>query len=156
MTKTSVSKIKKLHDRLVPSLQDLFLLIFRIHWGFAFIQTGYGKFIHFERTRGFFESLQIPFPSVNVLMAASTELFGGALILLGLGAYIVPIPVIFTMLVAYGTAHPDGLKSLLDYPNIDPFLQAEPFMFLLTAVIVFLFGPGRLSVDYLLGKKGHR
>jgi uncharacterized membrane protein YphA (DoxX/SURF4 family) len=29
-------------------------------------------------------------------------------------------------------------------------------MFLLTAVIVFLFGPGRLSVDYLLGKKGHR
>ena len=156
MTMIPISKIRKLHDKVAPSLQDLFLLIFRIHWGFAFIQTGYGKFMHFERTRGFFESLNIPFPSMNVFMAAATELFGGALLLLGLGSYVVPVPVMFTMLIAYVTAHPDDLKSLLDYPNIDPFIQAEPFMFLLTSVLVFLFGPGKISADYLLSKKAPR
>jgi uncharacterized membrane protein YphA (DoxX/SURF4 family) len=33
-----------------------------------------------------------------------------------------------------------------------PFLQADPFFFLLTAVIVLVFGPGVISVDWLLKK----
>lgn len=153
MRTLNVQIISKVHDKVAAPLKDLFLLAFRVHWGYAFTQTGLGKFNNFERTRGFFESLGIPAPSLNVFMASSTELLGGALLLIGLGSNIVPIPVMFTMIIAYITAHPDGLKSLLDYPNIDPFIDAEPFMFLLTAMLVFLFGPGRISVDYFMKKK---
>lgn len=153
MSTINAQSISKAHDKVATPLKDLFLLAFRVHWGYAFIQTGLGKFNNFERTRGFFESLGIPAPALNVFMASSTELVGGTLLLLGLGSNIVPIPVIFTMIIAYLTAHPEELKSLLDYPNIDPFLSAEPFMFLLTAVMVFLFGPGRISVDYWISRK---
>jgi hypothetical protein len=32
----------------------------------------------------------------------------------------------------------------------DKFVKADPFPFLLTALIVFVYGPGRFSVDALL------
>ncbi len=35
----------------------------------------------------------------------------------------------------------------------DKFTGADPFLFLLTSVIIFLFGPGALSLDHLIDKK---
>jgi putative oxidoreductase len=47
--------------------------------------------------------------------------------------------------------HRDELGQILSDTN--KFTEAAPFLFLLASVIVFAFGPGRLSVDALLGKK---
>jgi putative oxidoreductase len=131
--------------------QDLLLLVMRLYWGWSFFQTGKGKLINFERTTKFFRSLDIPFPEINVAMAASTEMIGGLLLVVGLGSKIVPIPLIVTMLVAYATAHQTELLGILS--DTDSFTEAAPFLFLLTSLIVFLFGPGRLSLDYLLAKR---
>lgn len=133
--------------RLIPYLQDGFLLLIRIHWGTGFFKAGYGKFMHLDRTVSYFQTLGLPFPTVQVLLAATVELIGGVLLCVGLGSRLVPLPLIFTMIVAYATAHGDALQSLALYPSIKPFLSANPFLFLLASLIVLLFGPGRLSLD---------
>lgn len=133
---------------LLAELQHVFLLIIRLYWGWQFILTGRGKFLNIDRTIGFFSSLGIPFPELNVYMAAGTEFLGGACLLLGLGARIVNIPLIGTMVVAYLTAHTEELMSI--YSDPDKFLQAPPFLFMFVALIVLLFGAGKYSLDRLI------
>jgi hypothetical protein len=67
----------------------------------------------------------------------------------------VTIPLIFTMLVAYLTQHIDELQplwTLRDDGSYNPatFFKAAPFPYLLTALIVLLFGPGAFSIDGLI------
>jgi putative oxidoreductase len=118
-------------------LRDIILLIIRAHWGYAFFLAGLGKFRNFERTAKFFDSLGIPLPELNAYLAAGTEMFGGLFLLLGLGSRLVPLPLIFTMAVAYGTAHTKELSALLSYPDSDAFFEAAPFLFLFAALLVF-------------------
>ena len=130
-------------------LQPLFLLIIRLYWGWQFFETGKGKLSDIPKVTGFFQTLGIPFPGLNAYLAGSAECFGGLLLLLGLGCRITTIPLIITMIVAYITASPEVVKHIFSKP--DDFVTADPFLFMLTAVIVFLFGPGPLSLDGLIG-----
>jgi putative oxidoreductase len=130
------------------SLQSVFLLIIRLYWGWQFFQTGMGKLENITKITSFFQGLGIPFPTVNAYLAGSTECFGGLCLLLGLGSRLITIPLIFTMIVAYATAEREALFSIFTDP--DKFTGADPFLFMMTAIIVFLFGPGFISVDRLL------
>lgn len=132
-------------------LRSPFLLIIRLYWGWQFFQTGKGKLMNLDRTAGFFASLHIPAPKLNAIAAGSVECFGGLLLLLGLGGRIVPLPLIFTMIVAYATSEQEAVHALTSDP--DKFVSAAPFLFLLAAVIIFVFGPGKLSLDALFAKK---
>jgi putative oxidoreductase len=131
--------------------QDIFLLAIRLFWGWGFIQTGLGKFRNFSQTVEFFTSLNIPAPEVNVAMASGTELLGGACLLLGLGGRIMTVPLLFCMGVAYATADREALVGVFADP--DAFMQATPFLFAFSTLIVLLFGPGRFSVDALIHRK---
>jgi putative oxidoreductase len=144
-------KLNGLLATLAGWLRPLFLLIIRLYWGWSFFQTGKGKLMHLDRTAGFFESLHIPAPKLNALAAGTTECVGGLLLLLGLGGRVVPVPLIFCLVVAYLTAESDALHAIFSDP--DKFTGADPFLFLFAAVIVFIFGPGRLSLDALFFKK---
>jgi putative oxidoreductase len=53
--------------------------------------------------------------------------------------------------VAYWTADRDALNAIVSDP--DKFVTAAPFLFLLAGLIVLAFGPGKLSLDALLGGK---
>jgi putative oxidoreductase len=53
--------------------------------------------------------------------------------------------------VAYATAESEALKAVTSNP--DKFTEAAPFLFLLAALIVFIFGPGRFSLDAIFGRK---
>jgi putative oxidoreductase len=55
------------------------------------------------------------------------------------------------MLVAYVTADNEALRAVFSEP--DKFTGAAPFLFLLASVTVFVFGPGKLSLDKLLFKQ---
>jgi putative oxidoreductase len=134
----------------VSSLQSVFLLVIRLYWGWQFFQTGLGKLMHIDKIIGFFQSLGIPLPALNAYLAGTTECLGGLCLFLGLASRLITIPLIFIMIIAYATAEREALQSLFTDP--DKFTSADPFLFLLTAVIVFLFGPGWISVDGLLGK----
>ncbi|MDB6113560.1 MAG: yphA [Lacunisphaera sp.] len=138
-------------DAAASLLQSPLLFIVRLHWGYAFLQTGWGKLMNLDRTAGFFESLHIPMPRLNAIMAGSTESIGGVLLMLGLFARPAAVPLAFTMLVAYATADREALLGIFSTP--DKFLAADPFLFLLAAVLVLAFGPGRFSLDALLFRK---
>ena len=142
---------KSLHHRLAAiggAFQAPLLLIIRLWWGWSFLNTGIGKLRHLDRTTEFFASLSIPTPKLNAIAAASVEAGGGLLLLLGLCSRFASVPLIFTMLVAYATADREALFSIVK--DTDKFTGAAPFLFLYAALIVFAFGPGKWSLDYLL------
>ena len=145
-----VTKLYQVYVKLVSSLQSLFLLIIRLYWGWQFFLTGKGKLMNLDKTAGFFANLHIPLPKLNAILAGSTECFGGILLLLGLGSRIITVPLIFTMVVAYLTADSDAVKNIFSKP--DDFVSAAEFQFMLTAIIVLIFGPGVFSLDALIGK----
>ena len=136
--------------KIISCLQSPLLLAMRLYWGWQFFQTGKGKLMNLDRTTGFFESLHIPMPHLNAVVAGSTECFGGLLLLLGLGSRVLTIPLIFTMCIAYATAETEALHSIFSDP--DKFVSAAPFEFMLTAIIVLVFGPGKFSLDWLIAK----
>lgn len=133
-------------------LQPVLLLVVRGWWGWSFFLTGKGKLTHLEKTTEFFASLDLPMPKLNAIMAGSTECVGGLLLLLGLGSRLASVPLIFTMFVAYATADKEALHAI--FSDTDKFTGATPFLFLFACVIVFVFGPGKLSLDELFFKKG--
>jgi putative oxidoreductase len=139
-------------DTFANFLQSPLLLAIRLYWGWQFAQTGWGKLMNLDRTAGFFASLDLPLPKVNAVLAGGTECIGGALLALGLFARPASVPLIFTMLVAYWTADREALSAIVSDP--DQFVTAAPFLFLLASTIVLAFGPGKLSLDALLGKDG--
>ena len=144
-------KLNGLLARLGGLLRSPFLLLIRLYWGWGFCQAGWGKLTHLERTAGYFASLHLPAPKLNALAAGSVECLGGLLLLLGLGGRVVPLPLLFTMIVAYATAESEAVHALTSDP--DKFVSAAPFLFLLAALIILVFGPGKLALDALLAKK---
>jgi putative oxidoreductase len=134
--------------------QSLFLLVVRLYWGWQFFLTGKGKLADLSRPTAYFESLHIPAPHVNAIVVSLTECFGGLLLLLGLGTrFIAPI-FVFEMIVAYATSEQEALHAIFSDP--DKFVSAAPFLFLFASAIVFVFGPGRFSLDARVFRGGSR
>jgi putative oxidoreductase len=144
------SKLHALLARIGTALQSPFLLVMRLYWGWQFFQTGKSHLMNLEKTTAFFTDLGIPAPKLNVIMAGGTECVGGLLLLLGFCSRVISVPLMFTMIVAYATADKEAAQVIFSDP--DKFVSASPFLFLLTAVIVLLFGPGKFSVDGLILK----
>jgi len=126
-------------------LQHVFLLAVRAYWGWQFFLTGKGKLLNLDRTAQFFASLEIPLPTVNAVLAGGIECIGGLLLLGGLASRLIGVPLCFTMIVAYVTAHRSEL--LAAFSNPEGFLAAPPFLFLMASMSVALFGPGAVSID---------
>lgn len=137
-------------DTVASYLQSPLLLVIRLYWGISFAMSGWGKLMHLDKTAGFFQSINIPLPKLNAIMAGAVECVGGALLALGLFARPASLPLIVTMLVAYWTADRDALMAITSDP--EKFVTAAPFLFLLASLIVLAFGPGRLSLDALFGR----
>jgi putative oxidoreductase len=138
----------KLSNRLAPAQavgQSALLLALRLIYGGQFFMTGRGKLMNLEGTTSFFTDLHIPAPGFHAALVGTTELAGGALLVLGLGTRFAAIPLTASMVVAYLTAHrEDAFKSL------DDFTAQTPYQFLLACLLLLAFGPGRAALDALM------
>ena len=132
-------------------LQSLLLLIIRLYWGWGFFLTGKGKLMDLEKPTAYFQSLGIPLPHAQAILAGATECFGGLLLLAGLCSRLISIPLTILLTVAYLTADLDKVKMIFSDP--DKFLTADEFLFLFVVVLVFAFGPGKFSIDWLIKRK---
>ena len=98
-------------DWLTSNLGDLPLLLIRILLAYAFFGPAMEKWANMEATIAWFGNpdwgLGLPFPELNAYMAASVEIVGVVLLVLGLGSRLISIPLIFVMLMAYFTVHID-------------------------------------------------
>jgi putative oxidoreductase len=118
----------------------------RITLGVVFIGTGWGKLNTLPQVTEFFASLHIPAPAFQARLAASTEFFGGILVLVGLGTRLVSLPLAFTMVVAILTAKRadiDGISSLLGF---------EEWSYLVMFLWLAFAGAGALSLDALVSR----
>src|SRR5260370_42420689 len=133
------------------ALESLVLLIIRLYWGWEFFLTGKGKLVDLEKPTQFFQSLGIPFPHQQAVLVGVTECVGGLFLLVGLASRLICVPQMILLAVAYLTADIDRFKMIFSDP--DKFLAADEFLFLFSVVLVFAFGPGRFSLDWLFTRK---
>jgi putative oxidoreductase len=120
----------------------------RLYWGWQFAQTGWGKLHNLAHVQEFFTSLGIPAPGIMAPSIATLEFVGGLLLILGLGTRLIGLLLAGNMLVAYLAADREALASVFSDPG--KFYNADPFTFLLAAVLVLIFGAGVFSLDALL------
>lgn len=152
--KTVRTVFEALLARLAYMLQSPLLLVIRLYWGFSFVQTGWGKWTHLEKTTQYFADLGLPAPHLNAMAAGTVELVGGALLFLGLFSRFACVPLIFTMIVAFVTGDRDAVHTIFSDP--DKFTGAAPFLFLFACLVVFAFGPGRYSLDEWRARRAAR
>jgi len=116
----------------------------RLTVGLVFVGTGWGKLHSLPDVTEYFASLHIPAPGFNATLAASTEFFGGWLVLLGLGTRLASLPLAFTMVVAIITAKRgdiSGFTSLVGF---------EEWSYLVLFIWLAVAGAGPLSLDKLV------
>lgn len=130
-------------------LQPILLLAMRLFWGYSFFQAGLGKINNMAPVIDFFGSLGIPFPAIMAPVAAWVEAVGGICLLVGFASRFVSIPLIVTMVVALFTAHSEATFGAFE--NAQRFVNQTPFNYLLTSLVVLCFGPGKISIDALIG-----
>jgi putative oxidoreductase len=140
--KTTLDRMRTIGDKLAfvgPTLARLTI-------GLVFIGTGWGKLHTLGDVTEFFASLHIPAPGFNAVLAASTEFFGGILILIGLGTRLAALPLAFTMVVAILTAKRgdiDGVTALVGF---------EEWSYFTMCIWLAVAGAGPLSVDALVSR----
>ncbi len=117
----------------------------RLYFGYAIFVAGKDKLfgdiaplVSLLESKGFF------LPTFQAHLAATTELVGGLLLIVGLGTRIVALPLAFTMVVAVMTAHAANIS------DFESFLAESPGPFLVAFVYLLLAGPGKASIDHLI------
>jgi putative oxidoreductase len=121
-------------------------LLVRLFVGYFFMETGWGKLHNLDAFAQRFVGWGIPYPYFNAALSAYTEFIGGWLTILGLGTRLVSIPMMINMMVAILKVNLKRVTTIDDFVELDEPLYALAYLWLL------LSGPGRVSVDYLIGR----
>lgn len=131
-------------------IQDFFLLAIRLYWGWGFFKIGLSKLEDIKGAAEFFTKLGIPYADFSAHFVGGVECVCGGMLFLGLGSRLISIPLIIVTITAYFTAHFDAIKGFLSHPQM--IVSQAPFYFLITVLTVFVFGPGRISIDGFLDR----
>src|SRR5208283_3721411 len=143
-----ISRGYQLYANAADSLKSPFLLAVRLYWGWQLMQSGWGKLHNIAGVTQFFSSLGLSAPHFAAIAISNLELFGGALLALGLGSRLIGLVLSVNMLMAYLTADREALMSVFSDPG--KFYNADPFTFLMASLLVLVFGAGYFSVDRVL------
>ena len=135
---------------LSTSLDGVAPLLARVTLGVVFAGTGWGKLQHLDKVTAYFTELGLPMPHAQAALVGTTELVGGALILVGLASRLVSLPLLATMVVAILTAKRAELGGVADLFGL------VEWTYLVLLGWLALAGPGRFSIDRLLGRAPQR
>ena len=142
-------------DGLAASTADTFLLVGRVLLGWLFLasSTGIGgKLWNHAGFVGYLKNLGAPAPEVSSWIGALVEFVIGAALVLGVGTRYAALLCALFLIVATVLAH-----RYWEYPAAQLGNQYNHFLKNLAvlggALILFVAGPGRFSVDRILSKK---
>ena len=125
---------------------DLGALLLRLVLGGLLAYHGYTKFVAYDQILPMFSDLIGIGSKLSFNLVIFAELVCGLLVAIGLLTRLSVIPIFIAMCVAFFLAHAK-----------DPFQVKElAFTFMLLAIVVFVLGSGRYSVDALLFRSKNR
>ena len=142
--------MKTLYNKFVEGtemLRDIPLLLFRLILAIGFYEPAMMKLKNLSGIAEWFGSMNYPLPGVSAFLAMVTEVLGVVLITLGLGTCVIAIPMMFVMLIAIFTVHISN-----GFAAGDNGFEIPLYYFLMLFALV-VYGPGKISVDSLMGKK---
>ncbi len=134
---------------LVSYSKSPFLLLVRLYWGWQLAQSGWGKLHHLSSVGEYFATLGLPMPAQTAVFIACVEFFGGIFLALGLASRMTGLVLTVNLTMAYLIGDREALLSFFSDP--DKFTAAAPFAFLVVALVVLIFGAGRISADTAIG-----
>jgi len=149
-----IQKLYGLLVRVASSLQPAFLLCMRVYFGLwpaGIAVNGWGKLHNLGRVTQFFASLGLPAPGATATFVATFEFVAGILLAIGLLSRVAALGLVIDMLTAYITSDREALSNFFADPS--KFYNADPFIYLAVALVILIFGPGMLALDYLIEKK---
>ncbi|MEO8604067.1 MAG: DoxX family protein [bacterium] len=147
-----VKRVNGIFWAVVDVVKPMAPLLTRLVIGYAFVQTGIGKWQNFHDVVEFFTSLGLPAPAANAAFIASLEVVGGAALILGIGTNLFAALLSSTIIVALLTADRADLVSALSGGD-KSLTDVLPVIFLMPLTWLVGFGAGPLSLDYLLKKR---
>lgn len=140
--------LKEKMEKILDKGQDISLLFLRLILAYGFYEPAMNKWSDIGAVATWFgESLGIPFPLLNAYMAASTELAGVVLLVLGLGVRFIALPMMVIMVVAITTVH-----LINGFSSGDNGFEI-PLYYMLMLFVIATHGGGKWGIDGLLGKK---
>jgi putative oxidoreductase len=118
------------------------MLLLRLGLGILMMAHGYQKLTHFAEMQPKFMNFLGMGSSMSLALLVFAEFFCSLFLILGLFTRLAAIPLIIATCVMVFKAH-----------NSDVFGDGETASLYLTGYLVLLFvGPGRISVDSMIGK----
>jgi len=134
-------------SRLSEYTHSLALVLARFAVAYGFYEPAMMKWNDITAVASWFDSMGIPFATVNAYLSASMETAGVVLLILGLFTRFISIPLMIIMIVAILTVHLHNGFSAGDNGF------EIPLYYLLFLLIFFAQGAGRFSLDHLLFDK---
>jgi putative oxidoreductase len=127
--------------RFTESCSWLAPLLMRLYFGYFWFETGLGKLHNLAGFTERFVGWGIPFPAFSAALSATTDLIGGALLILGLFTRLATIPMMINLIVATATV---AIRPVTDF---DSFFELDEVLYIFILFWLFMSGPGRISLD---------
>ena len=114
----------------------------RLVLAYGFYEPALHKLTGFDSTVAWFaNSLHLPFPWLNALLATTTEALGVVFLALGFQTRLICVPLMVTMIVAVTMVHfPHGFACKGNGYEI-------PLYYFLMLFVLATTGPGKYSID---------
>ena len=139
-------------DGIAASATDVLLLVGRVLLGWLFLTSAWGKFMNMGGYVAYLTNLKVPNPGFFSWIGAPVEFLIGITLILGFATRYAALLCLLFLIVATALAH-----RYWEYPAAQVMAQYNNFLKNLAifggALLLFVSGPGRYSVDRALSKK---
>ena len=119
------------------------ILLFRLLFGGMLLYHGIEKCIHFDEMSLHFMNFIGLGPKFSLILSIFAEVGCSLALISGLLVRLSMLPLIFNMLMATFFAMPHAPYKMMELPLI----------YLLGFIILYIAGPGKISIDYLILKR---
>jgi len=157
-------------DPILDKGRSFALLGLRLVLAVTFYKTAMQKWSDIDAVAQWFGYMGIPLPSLNAYMAATTEIVGAVMLLVGVGVRYISVPLLFVLLIAIITVHgANGWAVIADgFQVSDAYVNGKQVegtlvilqngvelvvYYMLMLLTLVTTGAGTFSLDYFIQKK---